>query len=144
MKILVPDCSANRCGKIYTWTKISLPPEGNMNKCYDEPAAPTSGKMNLVYEMVSQVNDVKKNIVVQQLLRQFKIHVSYKKKAFSNKNVIIWLQWLTSSYIPLSPVLYLIDMTTFHVFFSYISGNFWFCISKLHTDNSIMFPTNNR
>jgi len=37
-----------------------LPPEGNMNKCYDEPAAPTSGKMNLVYEMVSQINDVKK------------------------------------------------------------------------------------
>jgi len=60
MKILVPDCSANRCGKIHTRTKISLPPEGNMNKCYDEPAAPTSGKMNLVYEMVSQINDVKK------------------------------------------------------------------------------------
>lgn len=64
-----------------------------MNKCYDEPAAPTSGKMNLVYEMVSHVNDVvKKNILVQQLLRQFKTHVSYKKKAFSNKNVIIWMQ----------------------------------------------------
>jgi hypothetical protein len=31
-----------------------------MNKCYDEPAAPTSGKMNLVYEMVSHINDVVK------------------------------------------------------------------------------------
>jgi hypothetical protein len=39
--------------------------------------------------------------------------------------------------------LYLIDMTTFHVFFSYISSNFWFCISKLHIENCIMFPTNN-
>ena len=27
-KILVPDCSVNRYGKIHTGTKISLPPEG--------------------------------------------------------------------------------------------------------------------
>lgn len=44
MKILVPDCNANKCGKIHTWTKISLPPEGNMNKWNDKPAAPTSGE----------------------------------------------------------------------------------------------------
>jgi hypothetical protein len=31
-----------------------------MNKCYDEPAAPTSGDMNLLNKMVSQVNDVVK------------------------------------------------------------------------------------
>lgn len=46
-EILVPDCSANRCGKTHRWIKISLPPEGNMNKCYEEPAIPIQGRMNL-------------------------------------------------------------------------------------------------
>lgn len=107
MKILVPDRNANRCGKIHTWTKISLPPEGNMNKwCYKRKHPSTT-----IAETIQNSCLIKKR-----------------------KHLKMWLYGCSDSRTHICPFcpLHLIDMLTFScVPFLYLQLFFGFAYQSL-------------